>query len=92
MPIVSRVGGLADTVIDANPAALSVGAATGVTFAPDSSAALIDAFRRTIALYRDSPTWSAVQHNGLTADVSWEQAASHYAALFRRLIKQPASA
>lgn len=88
VPIVSRVGGLADTVIDANPAALSVSAATGVTFAPDSSAALIDAFRRTIALYRDTPTWSAVQHNGVTADVSWEQAASHYAALFHRLIKR----
>ena len=91
VPIVSRVGGLADTVIDANPAALGVGAATGLTFAPDSAATLIDALRRTIALYRDAATWSVVQHTGLTADVSWEQAASQYAALFRRLLTRQAS-
>ena len=34
VPIVARTGGLADTVIDANEAALSAGVATGVQFAP----------------------------------------------------------
>ena len=33
-PIVSRVGGLADTVIDGNEAALAAGVATGFQFAP----------------------------------------------------------
>src|SRR5208282_3061789 len=32
VPVVARVGGLSDTVIDANPAALSANAATGVQF------------------------------------------------------------
>eukprot|EP01037_Dinobryon_pediforme_P003616 gene3616-3663_t len=32
VPVVSRTGGLADTVVDANPAALAAGAATGVQF------------------------------------------------------------
>ena len=35
VPIVARTGGLADTVIDANLAALNAGAATGFQFAPD---------------------------------------------------------
>ena len=34
LPVVARVGGLADTVIDANEAALAAGVATGVQFAP----------------------------------------------------------
>ena len=34
IPIVARVGGLADTVIDANEMALAAGAGTGIQFAP----------------------------------------------------------
>ena len=34
VPVVARVGGLADTVIDANLAALSAGVATGFQFSP----------------------------------------------------------
>ena len=38
MPIVARVGGLTDTVIDANEAALAAGVATGIQFAPVTGA------------------------------------------------------
>ena len=34
VPLVSRVGGLADTVIDANEAAVEAGVATGIVFCP----------------------------------------------------------
>ena len=34
IPVVSRVGGLADSVIDANEAALAAGVATGIQFWP----------------------------------------------------------
>ena len=34
VPLVSRVGGLADTVIDANEAAVEAGVATGIVFSP----------------------------------------------------------
>ena len=34
VPVVARTGGLADTVIDANEAALAAGVATGIQFAP----------------------------------------------------------
>ena len=42
-PIVARVGGLADTVIDANEAAIAAGVATGFQFSPPSVEALADA-------------------------------------------------
>ncbi len=52
VPVVARTGGLADTVIDANDAALSMGVATGVQFAPVDYGPMQDAIRRTIALFK----------------------------------------
>ena len=50
VPVVARVGGLADTVIDANVAALNAGVATGLQFAPVEADALRGAIRRAVAL------------------------------------------
>jgi starch synthase len=47
VPVVSRIGGLADTVIDANPAAIAAEVATGVMFDARSAHALFEAIRRT---------------------------------------------
>jgi starch synthase len=85
VPVVARVGGLADTVIDANAAALAAGVATGVQFASITAPALEVALRRVVALYRDPPTWHALQENGMAADFSWHEPASQYAALYREL-------
>jgi starch synthase len=84
-PVVARVGGLADTVIDANEAALAAGAATGLQFAPPSAEALAGALRRAAALWRDGAPWAAMRRNALAADVSWARSAGRYAALFREL-------
>src|SRR5690606_32948546 len=51
VPVVARTGGLADTVIDANEAALAAGAATGIVFTPDSGDALVEAARRMVRLH-----------------------------------------
>jgi starch synthase len=85
IPVVARVGGLADTVIDANPAALGPGVATGVQFAPVSRSALEAALRRTAALWADESAWARLQANGMTADVSWDASAAVYAKLYREL-------
>ncbi len=85
VPVVARTGGLADTVIDANAAALAAGVATGLHFAPDSAAALYAGIRRAIALHRDRPVWQGMQRQGMKADVSWERSAALYADLYRRL-------
>jgi starch synthase len=82
LPVVARVGGLADTVIDANEAALAAGTGTGITFAPGMLSA---ALRRTDALWRHPHTWRTIQHNALSADTSWRRPAAQYAALYRGL-------
>lgn len=86
VPVVARVGGLVDTVVDATPKALTDGVATGVQFGPVTAAMLEAALRRTVELYGDTITWRRMQRRGMTTDVSWQGPARHYAALYRELV------
>ena len=88
IPIVSRVGGLADTVIDANFAATAAGVATGVIFAPVAAASLAAAIDRARQLYDDAPVWQAMQKRGMATDVGWTASAARYAELYRDLTKE----
>ncbi len=86
VPVVARVGGLADTVIDASPYALAAGAATGFQFAGGSAASLRAALTRAMAMFEDEPAaWARLQRNGMATDVSWANAAREYAALFEAI-------
>jgi starch synthase len=88
-PLVARVGGLADTVIDANEAALSQGVATGIQFYPPEIGALDHAIRRAFDLYADPQIMRRLRINGMRADVSWGAPARRYAALYARLRAKP---
>ncbi|MEX6506162.1 glycogen synthase GlgA [Jiella sp. M17.18] len=88
IPVVAKVGGLADTVIDANYAAVSADAATGVIFSPPSAGALLKAVDRTLRLYQDQKTWRKMQNAAMKADVSWRKSAKLYADLYRDLLRE----
>lgn len=85
IPLVARVGGLADTIIDANEAALTACVATGVQFHPVTAEHLAVALARTAAFWRDRALWRRMQRNAMAMDVSWRRAARRYAALYREL-------
>lgn len=85
VPIVARTGGLADTVIDANPAALAAGVATGIQHAAVSYDNLSAALSRAVALYADRPEWERLQRNGMKCDFSWAASGKLYADLYRSL-------
>ena len=85
LPVVARVGGLADSVIDANEMAIAAGVATGVQFHPPSHEQLTTAIARSAALWRDQSLWRRMQRNGMATDVSWLRPARQYAALYRGL-------
>lgn len=89
-PIVSRVGGLADTVIDANDAALAAGVATGFQFAPLSIEALGGAIDRAIAVYHDPSAMRRMRLNGMRTDVTWRGPATRYADLYRSVARMAA--
>lgn len=85
LPLVARVGGLADTVIDANEVALAAGVGTGIQFSPVSGDALEGAMLRTFDLWRDRAGWKKLQKNAMKTDVSWTRPAAAYARLYREL-------
>ncbi len=85
VPIVAHTGGLADTVIDANHAALAAKVATGIQFSPVTASRLLQAIRRALHLYTDQKVWTQLQKQGMKSDVSWEKSAERYAALYSSL-------
>lgn len=87
LPLVSRVGGLADTVIDANEAALAAGVANGLQFAPTTREALELALARLGTLWQDRAAWGRMQANAMAADVGWSRPARQYAALYREIMR-----
>ena len=86
LPLVARTGGLADTVIDANDAALGVGVATGFQFAPASEAALADAIGRAAECFRQPALWAAMQRNAMRYPSGWDRSAAKYRALYEQVI------
>jgi starch synthase len=87
IPVVSRVGGLADTVIDANEMAIAADVATGIQFGPVTSENLAVAIRRTETLFRNKRVWRRMQKNGMNVDVSWRNPARRYGDLYRDVAK-----
>lgn len=85
VPVVARTGGLADTVIDANLAALNAGVATGVQFTGVHYGSLTGAIDRAMRLYHTPGAWQTLQKNGMKADFSWTNSGAAYAALYREL-------
>ncbi len=86
VPVVARVGGLADSVIDANDAGLAAKVATGIQFLPVDRDGLMAALERTITLFSDRTAWNGLQRRGMKTDVSWGKSAAAYASLYRTLV------
>ena len=87
LPVVAAVGGLADTVITANPAGLAAGVATGLTFHPTDAAAFAQALRQLLALHADPKQWAKLQRNAMAQPVGWETSAKAYAELYESLTR-----
>ena len=87
VPVVAHTGGrLADTIIDANEAALAAKVATGFQFSPVSAASLRQALRRVFTAYRQPKVWARLQAQGMKSDVSWDMSAHRYADLYSSLL------
>ncbi len=86
VPILARTGGLADTVVDANEAALAAGVATGFLFSAVTQDALMQAIRRAMSAFAAPFVWSRIQKQGMKADVSWRRSAGRYVDLYRSLL------
>jgi starch synthase len=87
VPVVHRTGGLADTVVDATPANLEAGTATGFLFDHPDPDGLWYAVRQAIALReRSLEQWRDLALTGMRRDFSWEASARRYEALYRKML------
>ena len=80
VPVVREVGGLADTVRDADRHG---DRGNGFTFAPYHPGALVEAASRAIVAYGDGERWRALALRGMAEDFSWERPARAYADLYQ---------
>lgn len=85
VPIVRETGGLKDTVLDYGCG----GDSRGFTFRDYTASAFLDAVRRAVALYFQSPAqWKGLQWRGMTADFTWDASAKRYLALCREILEK----
>lgn len=77
VPIVSRVGGLNDTVID-----VEAPNGTGIMCAATADS-LRGALQRALALFKDKARLGEVQKRGMTRDFSWRSAVRAYERLYQ---------
>ncbi|SIR45740.1 starch synthase [Rhizobium sp. RU20A] len=85
IPLAARTGGLSETIIDANDAALARDVATGFQFYPVNAESLRHAIFMVSEVFRDGQTWQRLQRQAMTADFSWSRSAAQYAQLFEAL-------
>jgi len=85
LPLVRRVGGLADTVVDVNDDSLAADKATGFIFDDAARHALGARIRDACAFYGNQDAWLKVQKRAMLQDFSWDDSAMHYEELYRAL-------
>jgi len=88
LPLVTRVGGLADTVKDIND---DPEQANGFVINTANLLALQQGIVRAIALYNDQTSWKKLQRNAMNANYSWTESASKYLKLYQELLPSTAS-
>ena len=91
IPVVSRTGGLADTVVDLNHASQTAKSATGVQFYPITRDQFGRALRRTVEAFNNGAQWKILQKRAMSADVSWDNSAALYAKLYREIAGREAA-
>jgi starch synthase len=74
IPVVRRVGGLADTVDDG---------VTGFVFEPYKAEALLGAALRGLDCYGNDAEWSRLRRNAMARDFGWERSVERYLEVYR---------
>jgi len=81
IPLVRRVGGLADSVDD-----ISGAAPTGIHFEHTDAAGVIYAVRKALELHAQPALWLQMQARGMARDWSWRPSALRYMQLYQSLL------
>ncbi len=85
VPIVRKVGGLADTIVDYDD---DSGKGNGFVFTEADSRTLLNTLKRAQAVFGDQSAWSKLVKRGMKADFSWKATAEKYVKLYSKLEKK----
>ncbi|MCM1129510.1 MAG: glycogen synthase GlgA [Alistipes senegalensis] len=86
LPLVHRVGGLADSVTDCSEENLQNRTATGFVFNDFDVPAIEWAIGRAFALFGEPRQWRAVQRQGMRLHLSWKHSAEQYRKLYEDVV------
>jgi len=84
IPIVRRTGGLADTVVEFDPARRT---GTGFIFDAFTADALVETVRLVVSAYSQPAVWRALVRNAMGQDFSWEASAREYVTLYGKALR-----
>ncbi|MDT8452519.1 MAG: glycogen synthase GlgA [Gammaproteobacteria bacterium] len=88
LPVVTPVGGLADSVTDASEENIKNRTANGFMLKQRSAAALLAAIQHALALYQQPAVWRQLQVNAMSGDFSWKVSAERYIALYQQAMDE----
>ena len=91
LPVVRRVGGLSDTVVDATEWTLRGGSATGFAFDEASTLAMLDCLDRAIAFCAQKRRLRKMQQRAMSREFGWTDSAQRYFAIYRKLAPNAAA-
>jgi starch synthase len=80
VPVVRAVGGLDDTVVDADE---HPEGGNGFKFGAYTPAALLDALQRAVSAFHNPSRWRQIQQTGMRQDHSWDASAAEYVKVYR---------
>ena len=83
--VVSRVGGLLDTVAGFDGQNLK---ATGFFILKFSEQGISDAVTYALKFFQDKRIWGVLVKNGMDKDFSWSASAQHYQDLYKEIISR----
>lgn len=84
VPVVTGVGGLVDTVTDADADTIE---GSGFVAKSVNSAGVVDAMHRAVRAWKDPSRWRGIQHRGMEADWSWTEPAAAHISLYEAVAR-----
>ena len=84
IPVVREVGGLKDTVTDAD----SPEGGDGFTFLTCDAKGMLWALHRAVARFRDQPSWQLIVERAMRRDFTWTRSAELYKALYQETARR----
>lgn len=88
LPVVTDVGGLADTVHHASEDNINSGTANGFVLTEQTSSALLTVLDYALDCYNKPELWRQLQQNAMSGDFSWQSSAENYIALYQQVLAE----